>query len=61
MNHLTGAASGGLNGSTFVSAATAHDDGATDTAPGGSGLDWFISSAGDVLGDRLPRESVLTV
>jgi predicted extracellular nuclease len=41
--HLNGGATGGMNDSYFLTASTVHDDGATDTLHGGSGLDWLFA------------------
>jgi VCBS repeat-containing protein len=38
--HLAGLA-GGLNGTTFLTSTTVHDDAVEDILRGGSGLDWF--------------------
>src|SRR5262249_18401461 len=44
--HLTGP-TGGLNGTTFLNAATVHDDGVKDGLVGAKGNDYFIVSALD--------------
>jgi hypothetical protein len=46
--HLTGSP-GGVNGTTFLTAATVHDDAAPDNLKGYLGLDWFWTGASDVF------------
>jgi hypothetical protein len=57
--HLTGTA-GGLNGTTFLSEATVHDDGVKDVLTGGKGTDWFVVSVPDKL-ELKAGEQKLTV
>jgi hypothetical protein len=52
IDHLTGPA-GDLNGTNFLNATSVQDDiGAADTLLGGSGLDWFLTSVGDIVSDK---------
>jgi Ca2+-binding RTX toxin-like protein len=53
INHLTGALTGGRNGSFRINSTTVSNDlGAVDALFGGLGLDWFVVSAGDQVRDR---------
>ncbi|HKA06066.1 MAG TPA: PKD domain-containing protein, partial [Gemmataceae bacterium] len=48
--HLTGGASGGLNGSTLLTSATVFDDGTVDVLTGNDSRDWFFANlSGGVL------------
>jgi PKD repeat protein len=54
INHLTGAASGGLNGTTVLTRSTVQDDGVADNLTGGTEGDWFLTEVGaaaDVVTD----------
>jgi hypothetical protein len=48
VDHISGATSGGLNGSDFLNASTVHDtvhdDGAGNVLEGGAGPDWFFAN-----------------
>lgn len=61
VDHLRGP-HGGKNGTTFLQAATVHDDAAKDTLDGGADAsDWFWKFAGingDVIADLQPHELV---
>jgi len=60
INHLTGATSGGLNGTNRLTSATVHDDAAIDQLFGEGNQDWFLYKAtgpsADVLRDRKSNE-----
>ena len=43
-NHLTGATTGGLNGSVLLNSTTVHDDTDEDKLTGSSGIDWFFAN-----------------
>jgi Ca2+-binding RTX toxin-like protein len=45
IDHLTGATGGGANGADLLTAATVHDDAATDQLYGEGGQDWFLYTA----------------
>jgi VCBS repeat-containing protein len=57
LNHLNGTLPGGLNGAFFLTAATVHDDGATDQLYGNGGNDWFFALTTGANADRL-RDAV---
>jgi Ca2+-binding RTX toxin-like protein len=65
VDHLTGATSGGLNGSNLLTASTVFDDAAVDELYGEGNQDWFLyGSSGanrDVLRDRKSNERTTTV
>jgi hypothetical protein len=54
---LNGTLPGGLNGAFFLTAATVHDDGATDQLYGNGGNDWFFALTTGANADRL-RDAV---
>jgi PKD repeat protein len=62
VDHLSGAAAGGLNqvGGVYkyLTASTMHTDGSVDDLYGENGSDWFISWSGDVIHDRKNGERV---
>lgn len=62
VDHLTGATSGGLNGSTLLTPSTLYDDQDVDQLYGDAGRDWFLRSNTspwtDVLRDRKNNELV---
>ncbi len=43
-SHLTGATTGGLNGSVLLNSITVHDDTDEDKLTGSSGIDWFFAN-----------------
>jgi hypothetical protein len=53
---LTGG--GGLNGSYLLTASTVHDNGQADTLSGttGTGLDWFLAGASDLVKNKKTGE-----
>lgn len=53
IDQLTGAASGGLNGSALLNDGTVHDDAAVDRLYGGGGQDWFFYDAAGAYADVL--------
>jgi ELWxxDGT repeat protein len=57
VGHLLGTTAGGLNGAVRLNATTVSDDGSADTLTGAGGLDWFVSSLGDLLTDRAGSET----
>ena len=61
INHLTGAVSGGLNGSYFLNAQTVHDDNAADQLFGEGGTDWFLIGVLDSLGDQKHGETATRI
>ena len=54
----TGATPGGLNGTNFLDAAHATNDGTPDSVTGGNGLDWFLAFSDDDLIDPAAGETV---
>jgi len=59
IGHLTGALSGGLNGSFLLNSATVSDNGARDVLLGGSGRDLFFAGLQDeVTGTQLDSVSL---
>ncbi len=60
ISHLTGTA-GGLNGATQINATTVQVDGIRDTLTGGTNLDWYIHSTGDLLVGALATETKTVV
>ncbi len=55
--HLNSTVPGGLNGATYLRAASVPSDGAVDTLLGGGLLDWFWAyMPQDSLGDLTPGE-----
>jgi hypothetical protein len=65
VNHLTGAAGGGLNGSYLLTPATVFDDGAVDRLTGSSAGDLFFARLSgpfaDVVTDAKPDETVVRI
>jgi Ca2+-binding RTX toxin-like protein len=65
IDHLTGATSGGYNGSYFLTTATVHNDGAVDYLYGGSGSDWYFAHTSgsnvDVIDGRKKNELVTSI
>jgi hypothetical protein len=58
---LTGAQTGGYNGSAILDATTVGDDGVADQLFGDAGDDWFVirlSPVADVIGDLEPTDTV---
>lgn len=53
ISHLTGATTGGFNGSAFLNAQTIHEDDAVDQLFGGNQLDWFLYQAAGPFADSL--------
>jgi hypothetical protein len=49
---------GGLNGTNFLTAATATNDGTPKTVTGGTGPDWFLAFNDDDLIDPTAGETV---
>jgi Ca2+-binding RTX toxin-like protein len=49
IDHLRGAAAGGLNGTFFLKSTTVHDDATADALQGGPGMDWFWAQLAEVL------------
>jgi Ca2+-binding RTX toxin-like protein len=62
VNHLSGTLSGGLNGTTLLTASTVHDDAAIDTLFGEGDNDWFFALLSgtnqDKVKDRVSGEVV---
>ena len=58
---LNGSMSGGLNGSNFLNAGTAHSNGLADNLYGGSGLDWDFAGMMDVLFNKATGEVVTQI
>jgi hypothetical protein len=63
--HLTGAMSGGLNGTNLLkgsmthnSTDTVHDNGQGDTLTGGTGMDWYFAGMLDMFVNRTSDETV---
>jgi hypothetical protein len=56
--HLSGSTSGGRNGSDVLNVTTVTDDHVADDLTGGTGLDWFISNAGDVIANKKSGDTV---
>ena len=65
INHLTGAATGALNGSYFLTPTTVHTDAAVDDLTGNAGQDWFFYKATgnnkDKLRDKATGETATTL
>jgi hypothetical protein len=53
IDHLTGAASGGLNGSALLNDGAVFDDAAVDRLYGAGGQDWFFYDASGASADVL--------
>jgi Ca2+-binding RTX toxin-like protein len=54
VKHLTGSATGGLNGNDLLNAATVHDDSAIDYLYGNSKvLDWFLANSNGTAPDKV--------
>jgi uncharacterized delta-60 repeat protein len=51
INHLTGATTGGYNGSDYLNTATVHDDAAVDYLYGGNGGDWYFAMTTGAFAD----------
>lgn len=50
------------NLAALLNASTVHDDaGAIDSLTGGLGLDWFLTSTGDVITDKTAAETKTVV
>jgi PKD repeat protein len=59
VDHLLGAVSGGLNGTTFLNASTLDNDGGSvDNLSGDANDDWFVLWPGDRANDRKTGERV---
>jgi hypothetical protein len=58
IEHLEGTASGGLNGTTFLTASTVEQDTADDTLTGNAGEDWFWANVLQDVLDEQPGEQV---
>ncbi|HVX64411.1 MAG TPA: Ig-like domain-containing protein [Pirellulales bacterium] len=65
INQLTGAASGGLNGSYDLNATTVLDDAAIDQLQGNGGTDWYFSrvsgASADVISGKQKGEIVTSI
>jgi Ca2+-binding RTX toxin-like protein len=65
INDLTGATSGGYNGTFDLTTSTVHDNQIVDNLDGGSGLDWFFAklsgSFADVISGRKKDEVVTSL
>ncbi|HVX59780.1 MAG TPA: Ig-like domain-containing protein [Pirellulales bacterium] len=53
IDHLTGAVSGGLNGSVLLNDSAVYDDAAVDRLYGAGGQDWFVYDASGASADVL--------
>lgn len=58
-NLTNGSAGSGLNGTTYLSSGTVHDDGVRDVLTGASGFDWFFANL-DLEGDSSPTKDKIT-
>jgi Ca2+-binding RTX toxin-like protein len=56
VNHLMGTTTGGKNGTVFLNSTTVSNDLAVDNLTGGKNVDWFLTSAGDVVTDPTGTE-----
>jgi Ca2+-binding RTX toxin-like protein len=61
VNNITGATSGGVNGSYFLNSSTVHDDHTADKLQGGAGLDLFFLSLLDKATGTHSDESIIPI
>lgn len=58
ISHLNGTTTGGRNGTDVLNATTIAANSAADHLTGGSGLDWFLANANDVVTGRKAGDTV---